>query len=1050
MRRSLLWLSLILILFWLSGAVALVYEVLWLRQIALLFGATAFTTGAALASFMAGLSIGGYLGGRIAARHRSPLWLYGCLELGLVLAVSTVGPLLSIADPLFAWLYRTGPHALSLNAARTVVCFLVLLGPTILMGATLPTLAQVVARSPQHLARRLGALYAFNTFGAAIGSFFTGFFLLAHLGVSGTRRTALIMNTIVGLSALAISRFAPGLSPGSLVPVPLQSTRPRGRAPGLFLIAYGFSGAVALACEVIWTRTLVFFTGSTTYAFTVMLVVLLLGLATGSLLMGRFADRLECRHQVLASVLIAIAAALVGSYVVLPQLAATLEAWVMPIVSWSRILGATVIMAAGTLFLPAVGFGSVFPLVARHEILRGDEAGLGTGRAYATNLIGSVVGALTGGFVLVPAFGLYGTLRLLALSLLVLALLLLARAPMEQRNRVRRVVTAVALLVVIPLWVVRQTPLYRPGPGESLLYYAEGAGATVSVLRDPTGAKTLSIDRIGVAGTDPVMQTDQKSLAHLPMLLHQEPRHVLTVGFGSGGASWSYTRYPMLESVDCVEIAPEVVAAAPYLREANHHLFDDRRYRIIIDDARAYLLHTSASYDIIATDCTDLRYRGNASLYTLDYFRLCRRRLRPNGLVVVWMPLGGLSRDVFKMAVNTFAAAFPHVSVWYMNNYPTHYLLLIGSAAPQAIQWERLLERMDLPEVRTDLESIDLADPFKLLSMFLMDDATLRRFIEGAAVNSDDWPLLEFRAPQSTDQFSGARNLQDLLDAVARRPATLPLVTRYGSVQRRTVVGMLEPYRRAALLLNRGHVSYQSGSQDFQSALAYYQRAAAVNPGDRQIPELIQATARTRDRILAVYEAAFKVQPEAPGVLHNLGLILLAAGQPKRAVEIFQRLAALRPNLAEPHLDLSRAARLAGDTATARRAAASAVRLAPERADVHFQEALVLQDVGVLNEALQAYRRALTRQPDMVEAHFNAGTVLVALGRLAEARIEYEAGLYTRPDEPWARLNLAQILLLLGERGAALKELQRAASDEGSAGTRARQLLAEVEQAAGR
>jgi spermidine synthase/tetratricopeptide (TPR) repeat protein len=689
---------------------------------------------------------------------------------------------------------------------------------------------------------------------------------------------------------------------------------------------------------------------------------------------------------------------------------------------------------------PSMAFGAVFPLVARAEVAGGSSAGPAVGIAYAANILGAVTGAYVGGFVLVPLLGLSGTIRFTAFALLSFAALLAWRG----RSRFVAAVLCVAA-AVMPL-LPGQT-LHRTGPGERLLHYEEGSSATVSVVRDPLGSKSIYVDGVPVAGTDPVMQTDQKSLAHLPMLLHSAARKVLTVGFGSGGASWSYTRYPSLERIDCVEIAPEVLRAAPYLREANHDLFSDPRYRVIIDDARSFLEHADETYDVIATDCTDLQYRGNASLYTADYFNLCRRRLNSKGLVVVWMPLGGMSDDVFRMAIATFASVFANVSVWYINNYPTHYLLLVGSEDGHAVSWEDLLDRISVPEVRADLESIGLADPFRFLSTFLLDDGAVRELVRGASINQDDLPLLEFRAPRSTDRFAGARNLEALLDLASLRNPSPPFTTRYGERQRRTIEAKLEPYLRASRHLNRGHVHYQNGLQDFEAAIARYREAAQANPlQEREVDSLVRATARTRDELLRAYEEAASTEDRSPGVLLNFGLTLLAAGESVRAMETFETLAEERPGLADAHVNLSRAALAAGDEEKAVRAAETAIERAPLRADAHFQRALSLEASERPSEALEAYHRALQLRPEMVEARFNRGTILAGLGRLEEAREEYQRGLALRPSDDRARLNFAGVLLLQGDEVSAARELQIVAEAGGPAAAQAAEMLQRLER----
>jgi len=1025
---------LLLSLFFASGAFALVYEIVWLRRLALLFGSTAFAASATLGAFLAGLGLGGYLGGRWASGARRPLLLYATLEIGVALGALLVEPLLGASAPLFGALYAAGAPRLLVDAGRVVLSLLVLLAPTTLMGATLPALAQAAVRSERSVAFPLGLLYGANTLGAALGSFAAAFLLLERLGTRGSFEAALLLNAAVALAALLFS-----LTAGDETPRPLEAERPRsGPPPALPLAAFAISGAAALVSEVVWTRKLVFFIGSTSYAFALMLALMLLGISMGSFLASRIGDRVAHPLRALALTFAGTSAALVAGAIVLPSMAEGLEPWLMDDPSWLRMLSYMVALAATTVLPPAIGFGAVFPLVARAIVVRGVGAGAAAGTAYAANVVGAVVGAYAGGFVLVPLFGLGATVRLTAAALFAFAALL------GIRGGSRRLAAFLLLLAGATLFVPVR-PLHRVGPGESLVHYEEGASATVSVVRDPLGTKSIYVDGIAVAGTDPVMQTDQKSLAHLPMLLHPEPRKVLTVGFGSGGASWSYTRYPMLERIDCVEIAPEVVRAAPHLREANHDLFSDPRYRVIFDDARSYLEHGEETYDVIATDCTDLQYRGNAGLYTADYFDLCRRRLRPGGLTVVWMPLGGMSQPVFRMALATFTSVFPHVSVWYMNNYPTHYLLLVGSEEAHAFDWDELLARMDVAEVREDLESVGLSDPFRLLATFLLGDRDVRAFTAGSELNRDELPLLEFRAPRSVDRFAGARNLESLLSLAEGDGGAPPFTARHGERQRETVLAKLEPYRRASRRLNRGHVHYQNGLQDFQAAIERYREAAEVNPS--QLPEvaaLIEATVRTRDGLLRAYENAAAADASSPGVLLNLGLTLLAAGHERRSMEVFESLVELRPQLADGHLNLSRAALAVGESERALHAAAAAVAAAPLRVDTHFQKGVILERLGRWDEALEAYREVLRLRSDVVEARFNAGTALARLNRLDEAREEYLRGLSFRPDEAWARLNLVRILLLQGDRASAETELARVVAGGGVAAEEATALRREL------
>jgi spermidine synthase len=273
------------------------------------------------------------------------------------------------------------------------------------------------------------------------------------------------------------------------------------------------------------------------------------------------------------------------------------------------------------------------------------------------------------------------------------------------------VVAAVAAVAIFAIRLPSRNETFRNALPlrQKVLAFEEGPLATVSVTEDSLGYREIAVDNVGVAGTSRVMLTDQKSLAHLPSLILDDPSSVLTVGFGSGGASYSYTLYPELKNVHCVEIASEVPQPdiQRLLTASNNGLLDRLdevpQFKIIQADARSYLRFTPQQYDSIATDCTDLRYKSNANLYDLQYFQLCRERLTDDGMVVVWMPLGALTRDLFLTALNTFHEAFPDMHVWYFNNDVVHYILLAGFNKPLKMDYRKVVERISRSEISDDL-----------------------------------------------------------------------------------------------------------------------------------------------------------------------------------------------------------------------------------------------------------------------------------------------------------------------------------------------------------
>ena len=581
--------------------------------------------------------------------------------------------------------------------------------------------------------------------------------------------------------------------------------------------------------------------------------------------------------------------------------------------------------------------------------------------------------------------------------------------------------------------------LHRTQGTERLVYYAEGNTATVSVVSEVAGTKTLYIDKVPVAATDPIMLTDQKTLAHLPMLLHPDPRRVLTVGFGSGGASWSFARYDRLEAVDCLEIDPAVFGAAPHMKESNHEVWRDPRFRLIIEDARSYLAYTREQYDIISTDCTDLRYKTNANLYTTDYFGLCRRRLRPDGMVVVWMPLGGLDEDVFKMALRTFRNVFPHATLWYLTNYPTHYALLVGSLAPLRIDVARALERLAEPDVREDLAEIRLDSPAKLFTSLVLDENAYGAYVGDGPINSDRYPYLEFLAPRRAYRFALSHNLEAL---AARRSDVEPwLITRPGDP-----ANLLASLRRAALAapaLLSGHSIYQRSTFEYGSALTEYRRAAMIDPADASIPALIGSVESTRamwmreyadrarngdatpeervtlahlyreagrlEEAIATLEGVVAADPRRADARRELAAALSSVGRTDRALAEYEEAIRLAPDSAEARNDVGLLYLTRGDHARAAASFEAAARLDPKSSAAFHNLGVVYGARGDAARAEAAYRDALTRDPRLVEAWGNLAALLASTNRRDEAIATLEALLKVDPGVEVARTMLADL-----------------------------------------
>lgn len=1012
-----------------SGFSALVYQVLWTRELGLFFGHTIYAVSAVLTAFMGGLALGSHVGGRLLSRVRSPLQVYGWLELAIGIAGLLFWLLPPLLDPLYRFLYESlSARFYFFNLARFAMATGILLVPACLMGATLPAISAWRADRGR-LAPSVGTLYAANTFGAAAGALAAGFILIERLGVVETQVLAAVVNGLVGVAAICVGRRAmvssTGRSQTHLTPL-ADAPSAAGPVDRRLLVVMGLSGFTALAYEVVWTRGLVFHVGTTTHAFTSMLAVYLLGLATGSFVGARVIDRV--RHPARALVVLQLATGLLGagSLAVLGQVAPLIDELVPPDASWMSLLTSSVMKSATTMLLPTLIFGAMFPVAIRLTSPSRPVAAR-VGRLYAANTWGSLVGAAAAGFILIPLLGIRRTLFVCAMTNVVLAIVVhrsfprpAATEPDPRRRGLPWAAVPAAIVIAAALAAAAGATLHRTQGSEQLVYYKEGNTATVSVVREVSGTKTLYIDKIPVAATDPIMLTDQKTLAHLPMLLHPDPRRVLTVGFGSGGASWSFARYDQLEGVDCVEIDPAVFGAAPHLQESNHAVWRDPRFRLIIEDARSYLAYAKQQYDIISTDCTDLRYKSNANLYTSEYFGLCRRRLRPNGMVVVWMPLGGLDEDMFKMALRTFRSVFPHATLWYLSNYPTHYALLVGSVEPLRIDVTRAVRRLAETDVRQDLAEIGLDRPAKLLTGLLLDEHAYAAYVGEGPLNSDRYPLLEFMAPRRAYRFALSQNLAAL--AARRSPVEPWLVTRPGDSG--DLQSSLRRAAAAAPALLAGHIVYQRGTHDYAAALTEYRRAAALDPGDTSIPALIDSVESTRTVWVREYEARMQAGDATPEDRLTLARLYRETGRLQEAIRVLQAEVAARPRRVSPRHALAAALAEAGDDDGAIAEYEYVLKLAPDSAEAHNDIGLLFLSRREPVRAFAAFTTAARLDPLSAAAQYNMGLVHATRGDPRAAEAAYREALARDPRlvEAWG--NLAAILASTNRRSEAIAALE--------------------------
>jgi spermidine synthase len=720
-----------------SGATALVFETLWVKQLGRVVGVEVHAVSVALSAFFAGLALGGAVFGRLADRTMRPLRLYAWLEAGAAMLGLAATLALARAAPLFVALQdRIGPLAWLLPFALVGL-------PAFLMGGTLPALLRALRPTDTSVPRATGLLYAANTAGAVLGTLATPFVLVPALGITLSAVAAGVLGLAVAASALALDR-RPAPAPETAPP-----EAPLPKDARLALGLYAIAGGIALGYEVVWSELLVPFLSTRAHAFAVMLATYLAGLALGSFLFARW-SRGAARPWRTFGLLIAGAAAsavgvvfLLGEW--LPEAQTWAGMWAMRLTGRETIeVMARFAVATFAVVLPPTLFlGAAFPAATR--LLAGAaHVARDVGTVAAVNTAGGIAGSLLTGFVLLPRLGLVRSVGVLAVAGAVLGAVALWKGGGRRASAVAIVLAVAALAGLTPrdglarLWAGK-----RDG---RLLFYQEDAGGTVAVLEQAVGGaafRRLYIQGVSNSGDAPASLRYMRLQALLPVLVHRgQPRSALVVGFGTGITAGALLADPTLERRVVAELLPSVVRAGP-LFSGNLGAAADARLEVRIGDGRHELLRRSQRYDVITLEPPPPSAAGVVNLYSRDFYELVRSRLEQGGLMAQWWPLPAQNDEDSRSLVRSFLDVFPHASAWTTE---LHEVLLVGSMSPLELDGVRIERRWARGEVAARLGEVGIESPAALLATWLTDRAGLERYAGDAPPVTDDRPRIEHAA----------------------------------------------------------------------------------------------------------------------------------------------------------------------------------------------------------------------------------------------------------------------------------------------------------------
>jgi predicted membrane-bound spermidine synthase len=767
-------------LFFLSGALALLYEIVWFRRLHLTLGVGIFAVGAVVSAFMLGLAVGSGWASRSRWLRRAPLAAYAAFEIGIALYAIGFPLLVRGMEALYPMLFESlAGRSGALGVVRFLLAFAALLPPTFLMGASLPAIAEAAALAADgDLSHKVVRLYAVNTLGGVFGTLVTGFLLLERLGLTRSLYLGAAGSTLVAVAALALTRH-PACRAGEPRSAEADPQRGRqqktrsvepaaGRSPHapLALAAAATAGLVSLAAELVWTRALVFFVHNSTYAFSAILAVYLLGIAGGAVLVTRFGRAPAQAVRLLAVALAAASVSLLCAIAVyrhLPALGALLaggqrmavgipgSASSVLVWSWSSALVMIFGQVAAVLFVPAVLLGAVFPLTLKLAEAESRPAAELVGRLYAVNTVGSVAGAVLGTFALVAFLGTRGALLLLAWLPVPIALWAITKAT---PTRARATAFAGSLLVVLAIGSLVAAPrgfyerLFAERFGR-VVWFSEGVSETVAVCEHPDRSRWIQFsDGRGASGTWSFQ--GGWLYAHLPLLLHPHPESAVVVCFGTGNTLGAASLHP-LRALDGIELSPEVVKAAHVFASTNHDVGHNDRVRLVIEDGRSYMLATDRRYDVISEEPPLVHTAGVVNLYSRDFYELCARRLNDDGIMAVWLATWELETEELRRLVKAFLDVFPYASAWDCT-HPYEWVL-IGSKRPLKVDLEQLTRRMAEPRLAHDLARIEpeyggIRTPAELLSLHLEGRAALEAFAGSIAPVTDDRSVVDFTTPR--------------------------------------------------------------------------------------------------------------------------------------------------------------------------------------------------------------------------------------------------------------------------------------------------------------
>ena len=807
-------LSPIYLCFFFSGVSALIYQIVWVREFGNIFGNSIYSASIVIAVFMSGLGIGGYIAGRWADKaHQTnklrPLKAYAFFELGIAL----FGVLIALSLPLLELLSasissyqlnESGWNVLTNSSLlyRYLLAVVILMPSTILMGGTLTLLVRfVVGNQLDQSGWRIGTLYGINTLGAAVGAFSVDFYLVPHIGLYATQIVAVLMNFTIAIAIIKyIKSFESDIQSITNADSVASPKTVDSNAYSLIFftgLAIFVSGFAAMGMEIVWFRVLSSIFGQFRAVFSILLMIILIGIWLGSVSGGYLHRKFgQATLLYILSQSLFVISAILGLMVIDADLVREMSLFFaggdlqqskglsndVSVIKYSLLAIATLI----TIGIPAIMMGFAYPLANANVQRVETQVGSRSGVMYFANTMGAVAGSLVTGFYILPHFGsVVGITILTSIAVSAIIPLVLSESSLLLKKKgeywkpVYIVIAFIVPLGFIFVWnnqadneIIFKSFYEDNNIEQRTLASQEGILETVLVVDDTAihRGKVLFTNGHSMSSTSFGSQRYMRSFVHIPLLQIEKPTDALVICFGVGNTLHAATLHKNLKNIDLVDLSENILSHASYFSDTNYNAIKDERVNVFVNDGRQHLrMYNDERYDLITLEPPPIVFAGVSALYSSEFYQLAHDRLKKGGFVTQWLPYTQTSKELTYSMIKSFTSVFPNAVM--LAGGSADFILLGRKGLENTIDPAQLKRAMDEnPLVKSDLDKIEMGTLTELIGSFLSSQGELSKLNSNdIKAVTDDLPSMEY-APLFSRQLAPPSDVINVWDVLSWCP----------------------------------------------------------------------------------------------------------------------------------------------------------------------------------------------------------------------------------------------------------------------------------------